>query len=133
MEPLEWVNLLEPDEQPYARQCWHFHQGTNGGIRPANPPGMSQARADCLFFHMKSVNNGERGHRKMEESKPRSIRMTDKLYKELAFEAAELGEDISWSKYVERCINAGRPIVRAFPDNEFKKPCITNVVERGRN
>ena len=124
MNLTQWLLELEPEEQGYVRRVWQYLQGTNGGVLPDIPMGMSQTRADILRCHCQALNNGDRGHRKMEESKPRSIRMTDRLHDELAIEAAEILPDLSWSEYVLRCINAGRPQVRAFPENEFRHPVL---------
>jgi len=110
----EWISELEPKEQGYARQCFKFWNGTNGGSLPGIPPGMSKSKADILRYHCQALNNGRTGRRKVEESKPISFRWADALKKELAFEAAEL--DITLSEYVLRCVNIGRPIVRAFPE-----------------
>ena len=118
----EWAHSLETNEKGYVSQCFKFWNGTNGGQEPPIPVGISRSRADILRFHTKSLNDGQTGRRKMEESKPFSIRITDSLKKDLAFEAAEI--DITISEYVIRCINIGRPIVLAFPDLSklFEKP-----------
>jgi hypothetical protein len=122
----EWISLLEPIEQGFAHQSWHYWQGNGEGIQPEPPPGMSAARAKVLFYHVQSKNNGSTGHRKLNEKKPKSIRMTDELDSALDYEAARLSallkQDISWSEYVLRCINAGRPQVMAFPNEHFDKP-----------
>ncbi len=124
MDLNEWVSLLEPIEQGYVRQCFRYWNGTNGGVEPDIPQGMSSQRAAVLKFHCQSLNNGQTGRRKMDESKPVSFRWTDKFKKDLAFEAAEL--DISLSEYVMRCLNAGRPIVQAYPtlSKNFEDPVI---------
>ncbi len=114
---LEWVNTLQPEEQAFARQAWHYWQGTNGNTIPEHPPGMSQARAYLLLYHCKSLNNGQRGKRVMREKKTHSIRLTDEEFKELAYHAAM--QDIDFSKYVRKCIYAGEPLVMAFPDKNF--------------
>ncbi len=113
MKLSEWISLLEPIEQGYVRQCFHFWQGTNGGVEPSVPLGLSKSRAEVLKYHCRSLNNGQTGKRKVEESKPVSFRWTDKFKKDLAFEAAEL--DITLSEYVLRCVNIGRPVVMAYP------------------
>ncbi len=118
----EWANSLEINEKGYVSQCFKFWNGSNGGQEPPIPVGISRSRADILRFHTKSLNDGQTGRRKMEESKPMSFRLTDALKKDLAFEAAEL--DISLSEYLIRCINIGRPIVMAYPalSIQFEKP-----------
>lgn len=113
MDLTEWVLELEPIEAAYVRQCYRYWNGTNGGIEPEIPPGLSKARADILRYHVKSLNNGQRGKRKMDQAKPVSFRWSEKFKRELAFEASLL--DVSLSEYVYRAINIGRPIVLAYP------------------
>ena len=114
MELAEWILELEPVEQGYVRQCFKYWNGINGGMEPSIPAGMSKAKADILRYHCQALNNGKKGRRKVEESKPISFRWTDSLKRDLAFEAAEM--DITLSEYVLRCVIAGRPVVKAFPD-----------------
>ncbi len=123
MDLIEWILELEPIEQAYARQCFRFWNGTNGDRQPLVPDGMSQARADIIRYHVKAFINGRTGHRKLEEKKPTSIRFSGSLKKQLIFESAE--RDLSLSDYVIKCTNAGRPLVRAFPEQNFSNPKIT--------
>lgn len=132
MDATQWVLMLEPEEQGYVRRLYPYLQGTNGGIEPAIPPGMSKVHADGLRCHLKSFLNGQKGKRVMEEKKPTSIRMSDKLKRQLAYEASLL-ENVCFTDYCLRCINAGRPIVQAYPKKNFDDPRITDVVERNRN
>jgi len=110
----EWADLLEPVEKAYVSHCFRYWNGTNGGIPPSPPPGMSKARADILLYHTKSLNNGETGKRKMEQSIPVSFRWLGKFKNDLLSEAAQLNLDLS--TYVFRCINIGRPVVKTYPD-----------------
>ncbi len=114
----DWIELLETKEQAYARQCFKYWNGTNGGYEPPIPEGMSQSRAEVLKYHVKSLSGDSSGRRKIEKSKPISFRIKDKLKRELAFEAAE--RDVSISEYIIQCINAGRPLVLAYPNLNFK-------------
>ena len=120
----EWIALLEPVEQGYVRLVWRWLQGTNGGIEPAIPLGMSRAKANILKWHSQALNNGERGRRVMEKKPPINFRGSESYHKELAFEASLL--DISLSEYLTRCVNAGRPIVQAYPklSKQFEGPVL---------
>lgn len=114
MELSQWIGMLESDEQGYARQCFRYHNGTNGNHLPDIPPGMSKARADVLRCHCQALNNGQTGRRKVDKTEPVSFRWTEEFKRELAFEASKL--DITMSEYVLRCVNAGRPTVQAYPE-----------------
>lgn len=122
MKIAEWISELDPQEQAYVRQCFRFWNETNGDHEPSVPQGMSRSRADILRYHCQALNNGQIGRRKVEENPTISFRILESLKRDLAFEAAEL--DISLSEYLLRCINAGRPVVRAYPDISrlFEKP-----------
>ena len=126
MKMAEWISELEPDEQAYARQCFRFWNGTNGNQEPTIPNGMSRSRADILRYHVKSLNNGQIGRRKVEENPTLSFRVVESLKRDLAYEAAQL--DLSLSEYLLRCINAGRPLVMAYREVSkfFDKPQISH-------
>lgn len=109
----EWILSLEPSEQAYARECFHFWEGTSGDRAPCPPRGMSKAKADILLYHVKSLNNGETGRRKVEAARGHTFRWKESYHRQLALEASTL--DICLSEYVMRCLNAGRPLVQAYP------------------
>jgi hypothetical protein len=120
----EWINELEPAERGYTRQCFRFWNGSNGRIEPQIPSGMSKARADVLRYHTQSLTDLTRRRRKVEELKVISFRAPEELQRHLAFEASEL--DINMSIYIRACLEAGRPLVRAYPKiiNFFSDSCI---------
>jgi hypothetical protein len=113
MQLSEWIRVLDQDEAGYARRCFRFWNGTNGGDQPTIPAGMSKARADVLRYHTQSLTDMTRRKRKVEDLKVISFRATVDLEKQLAFEASEL--DINKSIYIRACIEAGRPIIKAYP------------------
>lgn len=114
MDLNEWLLDLEPTEAGYVRQCFKFFKGTNGGIEPEIPAGLSKARADVLKFHCKSLAEKIKRRRKVDELKVINFKASEKFEKEISYEAAEL--DVNKSIYIRACIEAGRAFVKTHPD-----------------
>ncbi len=113
MKISEWVKELDQNEAGYARRYFRFWKGSNGNREPEIPWGMSKVHADVLKYHTQSLIDTTQRRRKMEETKTITFRASEKLERDLAFEASEI--DVNKSIYIRACIEAGRPIVKAHP------------------